>query len=66
MSWKITEPPKKKTVPVRLRYRSPTGNIYTGDFFWSDTEQAWVEVIDGQDGTALYESNGYKVLGWKG
>lgn len=53
-------------MPVRLRYRNPMGNIYTGDFIWSDTEQAWVEVIDGQDGIALYESDGYKVLGWKG
>ncbi len=66
MSWKTTKPPKRKVKLIKLRYKDlRTGKIYTGSFFWSDTEQTWIECIDGPDGIALYESDGWKVLGWK-
>ena len=65
MSWKTTNPPKRKGVPVRLRYQDSLGHTSQGLFVWSDIEKTWVEVNDGPDGTALYKEDGWKVLGWK-
>lgn len=65
-NWKITSPPKnRKRKPVRLRYQDSSGKIYQGDFFWSDQEKTWVECVEGPDGIALYEEDGWKVLGWR-
>ena len=63
VDWKISEPPKRKTKPVKLRYQDSLGKIYQGNFVWSDGENTWIECAE--EGIGLYKDDGYKVLGWK-
>ncbi len=63
--WETSDPPKRTTKPIKLRYKDSSGRIYTGDFVWSIRENTWVECIEGPDGIGLYDDDGWKVLGWK-
>lgn len=64
-SWKTTQPPKRTTRPVRLRFSGPGVKISQGDFYWSSTEKTWIECAEGKDTLGLYAEDGWKVLGWK-
>lgn len=63
--WKTTNPPKRRVRPVKLRYQGSSGKVYQGSFVWFDMESTWIECNGGPDGFALYEDDGWKVLGWK-
>ena len=65
MSWKTTKPPKRKTRPVKLRFQDSDGKISQGKFYWSGTENTWLECTEGKDGLGLYAEDGWKVIGWK-
>ena len=64
-NWKTTEPSKRTARPVKLRFEGPGVKVSTGDFYWSDTENAFLECREGKDGLGLYAEHGWKVLGWK-
>jgi hypothetical protein len=65
MAWMKTEPPKRRRSTLKLRYKSITPGWnpkpQVGRFFWSDSENAWLEA--GIEGVGLY-SDEYKVLAW--
>lgn len=65
MAWKTTEPPKRKTRPTKLRFRGPGVKVSQGNFYWSNSENAWLECVEGEDGVGLYKEDGWEVLGWK-
>lgn len=64
MKWNTTNPPKRTQKPLKLRFQDDRGKISTGTFVWSKSENTWIECVAG-DGLGLYESDGYKVLGWR-
>ncbi len=64
-SWKTTQPPKRKTKPVRLRFSGPGVKVSQGNFYWSDSENAFLECCEGKDGLGLYKEDGWEVLGWR-
>ncbi|MBI2035751.1 MAG: hypothetical protein HYT12_03680 [Candidatus Liptonbacteria bacterium] len=63
-TWRKTDPPKKQGKVVKLRYRDSFGGVRQGNFYWDNTEQTWIE-CDDPEGIALYEDDGYIVLGWQ-
>jgi hypothetical protein len=63
VSWNTTRPPKRKVKSVRLRFQDPEGKVHQSKFYWSDREGTWIDCT-GLD-IALYERDGWKVLGWK-
>ncbi len=65
MSWYKGEPRKRRKSTVTLRYQDADGTTSTGDFYWNDDENAWLESIEGPDGIGLYAEDGWKILGWK-
>jgi len=64
MKWNTTKPPKRKQNPVIIRFKSWAGHIGRGKFVWSESENAFIQCIDGPDGIGLYD-NDYTILGWK-
>lgn len=70
--WIKGEPRRTRTVaPVTMRFEGPssdgTTKKQTGKFVFYPPENAWVELIDGEDpdGFALYPDDGYKILAWR-
>lgn len=63
--WNTTEPPKEQGKSIRLRYRDRFNNVRQGKFYWDRFENAFLEECEGPDGIGLYESDGFKVVGWR-
>ena len=57
---------RKDVIQIDIKYRQKGDKTtQTGEFYWSPTEKAWVEIIEGPDSIALYPEDGWEILGWK-
>jgi hypothetical protein len=67
--WKTTEPLHRTQKAVKLRYKNTKwenfGKPLIGEFVWSEQENTWVEVCEGEDGIGLYKEDGWAVVGWR-